>query len=134
MMVPIILGKGEAVLWQYDGVKCYEEKVEKEYISHRHGVSIKIAKGVYYRPSTGRTKPVEHNYMNLEGSGNLYITNKHLIFNSPTKGVKIPYTKIIGVIPYSDGIELHRDGNARRMVFQGFDTWFVMNLLSVVGG
>ena len=132
MGYPIMLGKGESVLWVYDDVKCFEEKVKREYISNRGGVSIKIAKGVYYRPSTGRTKPVEHNYMNLEGTGNLYVTNKHLIFNSPTKGVKIPYTKIIGVTPYSDGIELNRDGNAKRMILQGFDSWFVMNLLSVV--
>lgn len=132
MGYPIMLGKGESVLWVYDDVKCFEEKVKREYISNRGGVSIKIAKGVYYRPSTGRTRPVEHNYMNLEGTGNLYITNKHLIFNSPTKGVKIPYAKIIGVTPYSDGIELNCDGNAKRMILQGFDSWFVMNLLSVV--
>jgi hypothetical protein len=70
--------------------------------------------------------------MNLEGIGNLYVTNKHLIFNGSTKGVKIPYTKIIGVTPYSDGIELNREGNAKRIVFQGLDSWFVVNLLSVV--
>ena len=129
---PIMLGKGESVLWVYDNVRCFEEKVKKEYIGNRGGVSVRICKGVYYRPSTSRVHPVEHNYMNLEGTGNLYVTNKHLIFNSPTKGVRIPYTKIIGVTPYSDGIELNRDGNAKRMILQGFDGWFVMNLLSVV--
>lgn len=132
MFVPIMLSKGETVLWQYDDVKCFEEKVKREYISNRGGISIKIAKGVYYRPSTGRTRPVEHNYMNLEGTGTLYITNKNLVFNSPSKGLKIPYTKIIGVTPYSDGLELNRDGNAKRIILQGFDSWFVMNLLSVV--
>ena len=132
MGYPIILGKGESVLWVYNDVKCFEEKVKREYISNRGGLSFRICKGVYYRPSTGRMKPVAHSYMNLEGTGNLYVTNKHLIFNSPTKGVKIPYTKIIGVSPYSDGIELNRDGNAKRMILQGFDSWFVMNLLSVV--
>ena len=132
MGYPIILGKGESVLWVYNDVKCFEEKVKREYISNRGGLSFRICKGVYYRPSTGRMKPVEHSYMNLEGTGSLYVTNKHLNFNSPTKGVKIPYTKIIGVTPYSDGIELNRDGNAKRMILQGFDSWFVMNLLSVV--
>lgn len=129
---PVMLCKGESVLWVYDDVKLFEEKVQREYHSNRGGLSVRICKGVYYRPSTGRMKPVEHSYLNLEGTGNLYVTNKHLIFNSPTKGVKIPYTKIIGVTPYSDGIELNRDGNAKRMILQGFDSWFVMNLLSVV--
>lgn len=70
--------------------------------------------------------------MNLEGTGDLYITNKHLIFNSSTKGVKIPYSKIIGVTPYSDGLEVNRDGNTKRLILQGFDSWFVMNAMSLI--
>ena len=129
---PVMLAKGESVLWVYNDVKCYEEKVQREYRGNRGGFSIKICKGVYYRPSTSRVRPVEHTYLNLEGTGELYITNRHLIFNSPTKGVKVPYGKIIGVTPYSDGLELNRDGNAKRVVFQGFDSWFVMNVLSTI--
>lgn len=132
IFAPIMLGKGETILWQYSDVKLFEEKVQREYHSNRGGLSIKIMKGVYYRPSTGRTRPVEHSYMNLEGTGNLYVTNKHLIFNSPTKGVKIPYSKIIGVSPYSDGLEVNRDGNAKRLILQGFDSWFIMNVMSLV--
>lgn len=129
---PIVLAKSEVVLWNYEGVKMYEEKVQREYRGTHHGFSVRICKGVYYRPGVSRAKPVEHNYMNLEGTGSLYITNKNLIFNSSTRGVKIPYTKIIGLTPYSDGLELNRDGNAKRIVLQGFDSWFVMNVLSLV--
>ena len=129
--VPIILSKGECILWQYSDVKLFEEKIQREYHSNRGGLSIRICKGVYYRPSTGRMKPVEHSYMNLEGTGDLYITNKHLIFNSPTKGMKIPYSKIIGVTPYSDGLEVNRDGNNKRIILQGFDSWFIMNVLNM---
>lgn len=129
---PVMLGKGETILWQYSDVKLLEEKVQREYHSNRGGVSIRIAKGIYYRPSTGRMKPVEHSYMNQEGIGDLYITNKHLIFNSPTRGVKIPYSKIIGITPYSDGLEVNRDGNAKRIILQGFDSWFIVNVMSMV--
>lgn len=39
--------------------------------------------------------------------------------------------KIAGMTPYSDGIEIHQDSTkAQRQVFQGFDSWFMMNLLS----
>jgi len=39
---------------------------------------------------------------------------------------------MIGVTPYSDGIEIHRDGaNAKRLTFQGFDSWFLMNIISL---
>ena len=46
---------------------------------------------------------------------------------------KIPYSKMIGVTPYSDGIEVHRDGaNVKRLTFQGFDSWFLMNVISQI--
>ena len=31
---PVMLGRGESVLWVYDEVKCFEEKVKREYISN----------------------------------------------------------------------------------------------------
>lgn len=131
--VPIILGKNESVLWSYNGVTMYEEKITKEWVGRSGGFSIRIIKGVYYRTGQMKGRPVEHSSMVQLGIGSLYVTNKNLIFNSPTKGVKIPYTKIVGVTPYSDGIEIQRDGaNAKRLTVQGFDPWFIMNLLSQV--
>ena len=78
--------------------------------------------------------------MDNKGTGTLYITNKHIIFQSPTSAQKVPYSKMIGVTPYSDGIEIHRDGieihrdgaNAKRLTFQGFDSWFLMNVISQI--
>lgn len=131
--VPIILGKNESVLWAYNGVTMYEEKITKEWVGRSGGFSIRIIKGVYYRTGQMKGRPVEHSSMVQLGNGSLYVTNKNLIFNSPTKGVKIPYSKIIGLTPYSDGIEIQRDGaNAKRLTAQGFDPWFIMNLLSQI--
>ena len=53
------------------------------------------------------------------------------MFYSQQKSVKVPFNKIVGITPYSDGIEVHKDGaNQKRMTMQGFDPWFIMNLLS----
>ena len=47
--------------------------------------------------------------------------------------VKVPFNKIIGIAPYSDGIEVHKDGaNQNRMAMQGFDPWFLMNVLAQI--
>ena len=116
--LPVLLGKSEAVLWVYSGVTFYQEKIEREYKHHGGGFSFKVMKGGYYRTNSG--------------VGSLIITNKNIIFYAQTKSVKIPFKKIVGVTPYSDGLEVHKDGNAKRMVFQGFDSWFVMNILSFV--
>lgn len=130
--LPVLLGKSESVLWVYNNVTYYQEKIEREYKHRSGGFSFRVMKGVYYRTGSGRSKPVEHSVMNNEGMGSLIITNKNIIFYAQTKSVKIPFKKIVGVTPYSDGLEVHKDGNSKRMVFQGFDCWFVMNILSFV--
>lgn len=50
-----------------------------------------------------------------------------------TRSIKVPYSKIIGINPYSDGMEVQRDGNnVKRLVFQGFDCSFVLNVLTII--
>lgn len=131
IQVPIILGKKETVLWTYNGVSCYQEKVTKEWVGRNNGFSFRVCKGVYYRTGRSKGHPVERSSMELQGVGTLYVTNKNLIFWSQMKNVKIPFSKIIGFTPYSDGIEVHRDGaTAKRLTLQGFDPWFIMNVIS----
>ena len=111
-------------------VSLYQEKVTKELVGRSHGVSFRIIKGVYYRVGGMKGHPVEHSSMVFQGSGSLYVTNKNLIFYSQMKSTKVPFNKIVGITPYSDGIEVHKDGaNQKRMTMQGFDPWFIMNIL-----
>lgn len=133
MPAPIMLGRGETIIWTYNGVTMYQEKTVKEYGGRRSGWSFRVMKGVTYHMGGTKIKPIEHTFMDNKGNGTLYITNKHLIFQGATAAQKIPYSKMIGVTPYSDGIEVHRDGaNAKRLTFQGFDSWFLMNVISYV--
>lgn len=130
---PIILGKKETVLWTYNGVSLYQEKITKEWVGSSSGMSYRVMKGVYYHTGGSSGHSVEYSSMEHQGTGSLYVTNKNLIFYSQTKGLKIPFSKIVGITPYSDGIEVHKDGaNAKRITMQGFDPWFLMNLLSSI--
>lgn len=130
---PIMLSRGESVIWCYHGVTMYQEKTERQYQGRRRGMSFRIMKGMYYHTGGNTVKPIEHTYMENKGVGTLYITNKHIIYQGDTAAQKIPYTKLIGVTPYSDGIEVHREGaNAKRLTFQGFDSWFFMNVISCI--
>lgn len=130
---PILLGKAESILWAFNGVSLFEEKVEREWVGRNRGMSFRICKGVYYRTGGSKGHAVEHSSMQQVGIGTLYVTNKNLVFHSMVKAIKIPYKKIVGITPYSDGIEIHRDGaNVKRMTIQGFDPWFVMNLMSMI--
>ena len=130
---PIVLSRGESIIWSYDGVTMYQEKTVKEYGGRRSGWSFRVMKGVTYHTGGTRVQPIEHTYMDNKGNGKLYITTANLVFQGDTAAIKIPYNKLIGVTPYSDGIEVHRDGaNAKRLAFQGFDSWFLMNVISII--
>lgn len=133
IVAPIILGKKETVLWTYNGVNLYQEKITREWVGRSRGMSFRVMKGVYYHTGGSKGHPVEHSSMEHQGTGSLFVTNKNLIFYSQTKGLKIPFNKIVGITPYSDGIEVHKDGaNTKRITMQGFDPWFLMNLLSQI--
>lgn len=131
--LPIILSQGEQVIWTYDNVTMYQEKITREWVGRHSGMSFRIMKGVYYRTGGSKGHPVERSSMENMGVGMLILTNKNICFHASSRSVKIPYKKLAGMTPYSDGIEIHQDGSkAQRQVFQGFDSWFMMNLLSCI--
>jgi len=131
LTVPVMLGRGECALWVYENVTMFQEKITREYVGGNRGMSFRICKGVTYRTGSFKGRPVEKSHMEKVGVGSLVITNKHFFFHCPTASSKIPFTKIIGVSPYSDGLEVHKEeAKPKRTVFQGFDPWFVMNVIS----
>lgn len=133
LTVPVMLERGECVLWVYDNVTMFQEKITREYVGGNRGLSFRICKGVTYRTGSFKGRPVERSHMDKGGVGSLVVTNKHFFFHCPTASVKIPYSKLIGVTAYSDGLEVHKDdAKQKRTVFQGFDPWFVMNVLNIV--
>jgi hypothetical protein len=91
-------------------VEFYEPTVKTYYRGGYSGVSIKIAKGLYYRTGAFRGNPVRSSEMTLIGSGLLGITNMHIFFSSLNKNFRIPYNKIITFNPYEDGLGLQKDG------------------------
>ena len=133
LSVPVMLTKGEHVIWVYDGVTMLQEKITREYVGGSRGMSYRICKGLTYRIGSFKGHPVERSSMENIGTGEFFITDKNFFFHCPTASIKIPYKKIAGLTPYSDGLEIHKDeAKPKRMVFQGFDAWFVMNVLNLV--
>lgn len=133
LSVPVLLASGEYAIWEHTGVTMFQEKVTREWVGRNSGFIFRVMKGVYYRTGGSKGHPVEHSSMEKQGVGSLVLTNRNVIFYSTTRSSKTPYRKIVAVIPYSDGIELQRDGTgAKRLTFQGFDSWFMINLLSYI--
>ena len=66
-----------------------------------------------------------------EDVGILGVTNKNVYFAGQRKAFRIPFTKIVALQPYSDGIGILKDGaTAKPMTFTTDDGWFAYNLIS----
>ncbi len=50
--VPFNLMKSEQLVWVIQGVDYLETVVRRERCGSSHGLSIRVARGLYYRPST----------------------------------------------------------------------------------
>lgn len=129
---PIVLTKGEFFVWLYRDITAYEEKTRSQWVGGSSGVSVRICKGVYYRMGQSKGQKVSTQYLDEIGRGVLVLTNKNMVFYSPMRSVKIPYKNIVALIPYSDGLEIQRQTNQKRLVLTGLDSWFIMNLLSTI--
>jgi hypothetical protein len=129
--LPFLLQKNENILWLFQNVEFQEQRTKTIYQGRSQGVSIKIAKGLYYRTGSFKGNPVSTQQMTILGNGILALTNKNLYFASSTKNIKIPYSKLISITPYSDGIGLQEDGaSAKPKIFKDIDGWFSYNLIS----
>jgi hypothetical protein len=131
---PINWQKDEHFIMAFTGVVYYEEQVQTIRVGHSSGMSIRVAKGVYYRTGAFQSHPVSESHMQAKGRGALIITNKNVYFYSIDKSLRLPYGKIIAFVPFSDamGIQLDKE-NSKTMYFQGLDGTYAYNLVSNIG-
>ena len=129
--LPFVLVKDEIIIWLFHNVEFYEQRTKTTYEGRSQGISVRIAKGLYYRTGGFKGNPVTSEQMTLLGNGMLALTNKNLFFGSSTKTIKTPYNKFIAITQYSDGIGLQKDGaSSKPQIFKGIDGWFSYNLIS----
>lgn len=130
-ILPFNINKGETIIWLFHNVKYHEDTIKKSYEGGSRGASVRVAKGVYLRAGSFRGKVVESNYLKLIGVGMMAITNKNIYYASNQKTFKLPHNKIVGVKPYSDGIQIFKDGiNAKAQYFTQIDGLFAYNIIS----
>ncbi|MGH6849970.1 MAG: hypothetical protein ACREDD_05930 [Methylocella sp.] len=128
---PIHLQKDEAVIWNFSPASCFENKKSVSYVGASRGVSLRVARGVYYHIGSHRGQRVEHEDLMLVAQGELAICSKNIYFLSSAKAVRIPLGKIVSVNILSDGIEIFKDSaSGKPQVFKIEDPHFAANVLS----
>ena len=106
--------KYETLVWVMDGVDYLETVVRRERRGTSHGLSIRAARGVYYRTGTFRSRAVEWAETLHWDTGLLGFTTKHLYFSSAKKKFRVRYDRIVDYEPFSDGFGIMRDSRTAK--------------------
>ena len=127
--VPFNLMKSEQLVWVIQGVDYLETVVRRERRGSSQGLSIRVARGLYYRPSTFRSRPIEWEETVHADTGMLGLTTKHIYFAGSRKRFRVRYDKIVALEPFSDGFGIMRDAQTvKPQAFRTGDGWFAYNL------
>ena len=129
--VPFNLQKAERLVWVFNNVKYLEHKRRVEYVGGSQGVSVRVARGLYYRAGGFKGRRVETMEQVHSDTGLLGLTTKHLYYVGKMKKFRIRYDRIISFEPYEDGIGVQREAaTATPQSFVTGDGWFVYNLVT----
>ena len=127
--VPFNLMKSEKLVWLMQDVDYLEVVTRRERRGSSHGLSIRVERGVYYRPGTFRSRSVEWEETVHQDTGLLGFTTKHIYFSGPKKKFRVRYDRIVDFEPFDDGFGLMRDAQtAKPQSFRTGDGWFAFNL------
>ena len=76
-------------------VDYIETVVRRQRCGSSRGLSIRIARGVYYRPSAFRSRAIEWEETVHQDTGLLGFTTKHIYFSGPKKKFRVRYDRIM---------------------------------------
>ena len=128
---PFNLQKNEKLVWAFRRVQYIETKTKRERRGTSHGVNVRVARGLYYRPSTFKSRVHEWDENAHVDTGILGVTPKHLYFSGPRKSFRVRYDKIVAYDAFSNGIGFTQDAaNAKPKKFVTGDGWFIYNLVT----
>ena len=127
--IPFNLMKSETLVWVMQDVDYIEEVTRRERRGSSHGLSIRVTRGVYYRPGTFRSRNIEWDETVHQDTGLLGFTTKHLYFSGSKKKFRVRYDRIVDFEPFDDGFGIMREAQtAKPQSFRTGDGWFAFNL------
>ena len=127
--VPFNLMKSESLVWVFEGVDYIETVTRRETHGSSQGLSIRVMRGVYYRPSSFRSRTVEWDETGRVDTGLLGLTTKHIYFAGSKKRFRVRYDRIVTFEPYEDGVGIMREAQtAKPQTFITGDGWFAFNM------
>lgn len=112
----IMLKRGEVCHYETEA-SLVEEKSVTRYVGGSQGVSIRIAKGVYYRVGGFKGMRLTDTVKEVTDRGTLYVTNKRAIFVGAKKNVTYQIERLVGIKKWPDAIQFQVENEARPRYF-----------------
>ena len=91
-----------------------EDGVKRESFVAEYAVRIRVARGLYYRPSTFRSRPIEWEETIHADTGMLDLTTRHIYFAGSRKRFRVRYDRIVTFDPHEDGSGIKPDAQTAK--------------------
>jgi len=129
------LDADEHGIWAFGGVKYLVMKHQTRYVGGSSGISVRLMKGVYYRVGTFSSTPIQTEFLTVQDTGGLSITNRNVYYIGSNVAEKLPLKKIVSVQLHTDGIEILESGTSKKPIILQFgDPVLAANLLARLHG
>jgi hypothetical protein len=129
--LPVLMRKNEELIWIFANSPLWELRTKTSYVGRSSGVSIRLAKGLYYRVGSSRGERVQNTNLDHIDTGTVFLSSQNFYFSGDKKSFKMPYSKIVSVKLFADGLEIVKDGaNPKPQVFGLDNPVFAANLIS----
>jgi hypothetical protein len=116
---PNLMTKKNEVVHLEVPASLMKEVAQREWRAGSSGVSFRIAKGVYYRTGSTRGRSVVvGTELVAEDSGVLSVSSKRAVYMGERKTLEVPYTKLLNIDVFSDGVRLHASNRQRAPLFK----------------
>jgi hypothetical protein len=117
---PHILPKKGEIVHAECPATLMKEVAIREYQGGYRGFSFPIGKtGIRYRVGGARGHSVEvGTKLNVADTGLLSITNKRAVYAGTRKTVEMPYSKLVNLSVFSDGLQFHLSNRVNAPLFQ----------------
>ncbi len=117
----VVIKRGEVAILSLNNVILKEPRAVRVTHGGYAGPRIRVAKGISFGLGTFGSKSESHEEIKEIDRGNLFLTNKRLIFSGTKRSATIRLNKIVSINPFDNGIALRRDGKQKTEYFVGLN-------------
>ncbi len=104
----IVIQKSEQCYFKIRSVNWYELRSIRQKPSF-YNSNARVLKEFYLKPTSHKSMNHSNDYLKYIDRGDLYLTNKRIIFIGTVKNINIRFEKILKLTPKADGIEIDKE-------------------------